>query len=171
MYIKGLTCSTQIIQSYFTLFQKAKMLYSYGSQYPILLFAGLAMLACPVIGHGHLYDPASRSSVWRTGVKEARINNNDHELFCGGYSVRSLLQNWNNNNNIIIIMNPIWYFRFSTTHQPTEENAENAVTRYNMISCKDYFNQINLSAIFRLVESTPSTPERRRWLLWSEYHY
>ena len=40
-------------------------------------------------GHGYMYDPPSRSSVWRVGfnVPEDEKNYNDMELNCGGREV------------------------------------------------------------------------------------
>ena len=41
-------------------------------------------------GHGYMYDPPSRSSVWRVGfpVPEYEKNYNDMQLNCGGREVK-----------------------------------------------------------------------------------
>jgi hypothetical protein len=43
-------------------------------------------------GHGYMYDPPSRSSVWRVGfpVPEYEKNYNDMQLNCGGREVSSI---------------------------------------------------------------------------------
>ena len=55
----------------------------------LLVTAVMVGRAPSVEGHGRLLVPPSRSSVWRlpefSGV--ALINNNDHELNCGGLGV------------------------------------------------------------------------------------
>ncbi len=38
------------------------------------------------LGHGRLWLPPSRSSMWRQGFANP-TNYNDHELFCGGFNV------------------------------------------------------------------------------------
>lgn len=42
-----------------------------------------------VIGHARLWDPPSRSTMWRQGFKTP-VNPNDNELNCGGYAVNIL---------------------------------------------------------------------------------
>lgn len=39
-----------------------------------------------VLGHGMLLEPVNRGSMWRDGYP-TRINYNDNENFCGGFSV------------------------------------------------------------------------------------
>ena len=47
-----------------------------------------------VRGHGRLVEPPSRSSAWRFGFK-TEPNYNDHELFCGGFTVSSASTQFN----------------------------------------------------------------------------
>lgn len=42
-----------------------------------------------IFGHGKLWEPPSRSSMWRRGF-HTPMNANDNELNCGGYEVRSV---------------------------------------------------------------------------------
>lgn len=39
------------------------------------------------VGHGRLWEPPSRSSMWRRGYNTT-VNINDNELSCGGFTVR-----------------------------------------------------------------------------------
>ncbi|CAG5117041.1 unnamed protein product [Candidula unifasciata] len=47
----------------------------------------LTALLVPVLGHGRLWEPPSRSSMWRLGY-DSPINYQDMELFCGGVGVQ-----------------------------------------------------------------------------------
>ncbi|XP_046562529.1 uncharacterized protein LOC124271419 [Haliotis rubra] len=49
-----------------------------------LLLSCLLLALCPLVtGHGYLFDPPSRSTMWRKGFNTP-INYNDNQLFCGG---------------------------------------------------------------------------------------
>ncbi len=54
----------------------------------LTLFAVLlSFLVVYVDSHGYIYDPPSRSSVWRIFKDQALINYNDNEIYCGGFGV------------------------------------------------------------------------------------
>ncbi|XP_059178733.1 uncharacterized protein LOC131957910 [Physella acuta] len=53
--------------------------------YSVRLVCVLACLVMAVDGHGRLWDPPSRSSMWRRGYNTP-VNYQDNELFCGGFS-------------------------------------------------------------------------------------
>jgi len=61
--------------------------------FKLWLFVFLAAVLCvtQVVSHGRLIEPPSRASAWRYGF-ETPPNYNDHELYCGGFSVQ-----WNRN--------------------------------------------------------------------------
>ncbi|BFZ03830.1 hypothetical protein BsWGS_06869 [Bradybaena similaris] len=52
-----------------------------------LIVSCLATLLVPVLGHGRLWEPPSRSSMWRRGFANP-VNYQDMELFCGGVGVQ-----------------------------------------------------------------------------------
>lgn len=41
----------------------------------------------PVFGHGMLWDPPNRSSLWRHGF-DSPVNYNDNQNFCGGFQIQ-----------------------------------------------------------------------------------
>ena len=51
----------------------------------VVLLSGF--LVVYVHSHGYLYDPPSRSTVWRLFPGQAEINYNDNEVYCGGFNV------------------------------------------------------------------------------------
>lgn len=57
-----------------------------------VLVAVCVGLLASVQGHGRLWDPPSRASMWRLGFKTPK-NYNDNELFCGG-----MAHHWNEMN-------------------------------------------------------------------------
>ncbi|CAM1295113.1 Uncharacterised protein g1196 [Pycnogonum litorale] len=53
----------------------------------VVVAVAIISLLSQVDGHGRLLDPPGRSSLWRF-VKDAPVNYNDNELFCGGFSIQ-----------------------------------------------------------------------------------
>ncbi|GFQ64711.1 chitin-binding type-4 domain-containing protein [Trichonephila clavata] len=56
----------------------------------LMVFISCCLLAGQVQGHGRLFEPPSRSSMWRFGYNTPP-NYNDNELFCGGLYVHSII--------------------------------------------------------------------------------
>lgn len=61
----------------------------------LVLVGFLSFVEVVVQGHGYLYDPPGRSTLWRyNSIREqvypgAVVNYNDNSLYCGGFGVGS----------------------------------------------------------------------------------
>jgi len=60
-------------------------MYVQGKCVQLLLILVLCLVS-RVSGHGRLWEPPSRGSMWRRGYNTS-ININDNELSCGGFTV------------------------------------------------------------------------------------
>jgi len=60
------------------------------AQFVLLMLALIGIFTDGVQGHGLLYDPPSRSSMWRRGYKTVP-NYNDNQLSCGGFAVMYII--------------------------------------------------------------------------------
>ena len=81
----------------------------------LTLFAVLlSFLVVYVDSHGYIYDPPSRSSVWRIFKDQAPINYNDNAIYCGGFGVCNAYIILNSIMYNFIYLCLLVYFRFNT---------------------------------------------------------
>lgn len=71
----------------------------------VVLVALVIICFTRVNGHGRLWEPPSRGSMWRRGYNTS-ININDNELSCGGFTVSAFC--------FLLLFPQIYIFKMAT---------------------------------------------------------